>query len=158
MVPTKISNFHDGYFDGLWIGPNKLVQFFLTTVNQQSFVLILEGVQRLTLTDINGGNIILDLVLRGTEELTHSDVRDLYGGGSDLSDKPTASRRDALTRLLVEDILRERELRCARMAAYGRTGSTVREELHDYLGGLRVQLGAEERHLAADVWAGVLRD
>src|SRR5258708_23751094 len=85
MVPTKISNFHDGYFDGLWIGPNKLVQFFLTTVNQQSFVLILEGVQRPTLTDIKEGNIILDLVLRGTEELTHSDVRDLYGGGSDTS-------------------------------------------------------------------------
>ena len=76
----------------------------------------------------------------------------------ELSDKPLASRRDVLTRLLVEDILRQRELRCGRMAAYGRTGSTVREELHDYLGGLRVQLGAEERHLAADVWAGVLRD
>jgi len=40
----------------------------------------------------------------------------------------------------------------------GRTGSTVRKELHDYVGGLRFQLGAEERHLAANVWAGVLRD
>jgi len=58
---------------------------FLTTVNQQSFVLILEGVERLTLTDIKEGNIILDLVFRGTEEFTHSDVRDLCGGGSDTS-------------------------------------------------------------------------
>src|SRR6266403_1520390 len=40
----------------------------------------------------------------------------------------------------------------------GRTGSTVRKELHDYVGGLRFQLGAEERHLAANVWAGMLRD
>src|SRR5258708_10722112 len=40
----------------------------------------------------------------------------------------------------------------------GRTGSTVRKEFHDYFSGLRVQLGAEERHLAADVRAGVLRD
>jgi len=41
--------------------------------------------------------------------------------------------------------------------ANGRTGSTVRKELHDYVGGLRVQLGAEERDLAADVRASVLR-
>ena len=61
------------------------MQFFLATVNQQSFVLILEGVQGLTLTDIKEGNIILGLVLRDTEELTHSDVRDLHGGGSDTS-------------------------------------------------------------------------
>ena len=61
------------------------MQFFLTIVTQQSFVLILAGVQRPTLTDIKEGNIILDLVLLGTEELTHSDVRDLYGGGSDTS-------------------------------------------------------------------------
>src|SRR5260370_38224524 len=44
-----------------------------------------------------------------------------------------------------------------RMAAYGCTGSAVRKEFHDYVGGLRVQLGAEERHLAAHVWTGVLR-
>ena len=81
----KIPNFHDGYFDGVWIGPNKLVQFFLRTVNQQSFVLILEGVQALTLTDIKQGNIILDLVFRSTEELTHSDVQDSYGVGPDTS-------------------------------------------------------------------------
>src|SRR5260370_14497056 len=40
---------------------------------------------------------------------------------------------------------------------HGRTGSAVRKEFHDYFGGLRVQLGAQERHLAPDVWAGVLR-
>src|SRR5713226_2410321 len=81
----KIPNFHDGYFDGLKIGPSKLVRFFLRTVNQQSFVLILEGVEALALTDIKQGNIILDLVFRSTEELTHSDVQDLYGVGPDTS-------------------------------------------------------------------------
>src|SRR6266576_4501250 len=40
----------------------------------------------------------------------------------------------------------------------GRTGSKIRKELHDYLGGLCVQLGAEERDLAADIWTGVLCD
>jgi len=81
----KIPNFHDGYFDGLWIGPNKLVHFFLRTADQQPFVLILEGVQALALTDIKQGNIILDLVSRSSEELTHSDIEDSYGVGPDTS-------------------------------------------------------------------------
>src|SRR5258708_7930076 len=40
----------------------------------------------------------------------------------------------------------------------GCIGPTVRKEFHDYVGGLCVQLGAQERHLAADVRAGMLRD
>src|SRR5882672_636814 len=44
------------------------------------------------------------------------------------------------------------------MAAYGCTGSAVRKEFHDHVGGLRVQLGAEERDLAAYLWIGMLRD
>jgi hypothetical protein len=82
-APMKIPNFHDGYFDGFWIGPSKLVQFFLRTADRESFVLILEGVQALALTDVKQGNIILDLVFRGTGELTHSDIQDLYGVGPD---------------------------------------------------------------------------
>ncbi len=81
-TPRKIPSFHDGYFDGMWIGPTKLVQFYLRTADQESFVLILEGVHALTLTDIKQGNIILDLVFRGTEEITHSDMEELYGVGA----------------------------------------------------------------------------
>ena len=63
-APMKIPSFHDGYFEGLWIAPNKLVKFFLRTADEQSFVLTLEGVQALTFTNIKQGNIILDLVFR----------------------------------------------------------------------------------------------
>jgi hypothetical protein len=80
---TEIPSFHDGYFDGIRIEPNKQVQFFLRTVSEQSFVLILEGVERLVLTDVRAGNIILDLVIRATEQLTHSDMEELYGMGND---------------------------------------------------------------------------
>jgi hypothetical protein len=80
---VQIPNFHDGYFDGIWVGPNKVVKLFLRTENRQSFVLSLEGVQALTFTDIKQGNIILDLVLRGTKEITHSDIAELYGVGAD---------------------------------------------------------------------------
>ena len=87
--PTKIPNFHDGYFDGIWIGPNKLVNCFLRTVKEQAFVLILEGVQALILTDLKQGNIILDLVFRSTTEITHSDIEELYGVGPGTSQVTT---------------------------------------------------------------------
>jgi hypothetical protein len=79
----QIPNFHDGYFDGIWVGPNKLVKVFLRTADRESFVLSLEGVQALTFTDMKQGNIILDLVLRGTKEITRSDIAELYGVGAD---------------------------------------------------------------------------
>ena len=79
----KIPDFHDGYFDGVWIGPNNLVQFFLRTSDEQSFVLSLQGVQRLVLTDFKEGNIIFDLVFRSTKEITHSDIEELYGVDAD---------------------------------------------------------------------------
>jgi len=79
----EIPNFHDGYFDGIWVGPNKLAKIFLRTTDRQSFVLSLEGVEALTFDDIKQGNIILDLVLRNTKEITHSDISELYGVGAD---------------------------------------------------------------------------
>jgi hypothetical protein len=71
--------FHDGYFDGLWIGPNKLIHFFLRTVDEKRFTLILRDVEHLTLVDVKQGNIILDLVVRGPETLELSDIVELYG-------------------------------------------------------------------------------
>jgi len=78
-----IPNFHDCYFDGIWIGPNKLVHLFLRMADQQSFVLGLSGVERLTLTEVKQGNIILDLVFRGAGEITQVDIAELYGVDAD---------------------------------------------------------------------------
>jgi hypothetical protein len=72
-------SFREGYFDGFWIGPGKSVQFYPRTADQQSFVLILEGVQALTLGGIKQGNIILDLVFRLTHDITQADMEELYG-------------------------------------------------------------------------------
>ena len=74
----NIPNFHDGHFDGLRIGPNKLVNLFLKTQDGKSFTLALQGVDALTLSEVKQGNIILDLVFRSTGELTCSDMAELY--------------------------------------------------------------------------------
>ena len=71
-------NFHDGHFDGLRIGPNRLVKLFLRTKDGKSFILVLQEVDALTVSEIKQGNIIFDLVFRSTEELTPSDIADLY--------------------------------------------------------------------------------
>jgi hypothetical protein len=71
-------NSHDGHFEGLRIGPGKLVNLFLRTQDGKSFILILQEVDALTLSEIKRGNIIFDLVFRNTGELTRSDIADLY--------------------------------------------------------------------------------
>ena len=74
----NIPNFHDGHFDGLRIGPDKLVNLFLRTQDGQSFTLVLQEVDALTLSEIRQGNIVFDLVFRSTGELTRSDMAELY--------------------------------------------------------------------------------
>ena len=74
----NIPQFHDGHFDGLQIGPNKLVNFFLRTQDGRSFILVLQDVDAMTISEIKQGNIILDLVFRNADELTPSDMADLY--------------------------------------------------------------------------------
>ena len=75
----NIPNFHDGYFDGFWLGPNKTVQLFLRTETHNSYTLTLHGVQALTISGVRPGNIILDLVFLGAREVTSSDIEELYG-------------------------------------------------------------------------------
>jgi hypothetical protein len=79
----KIPNFHDGYFDGLWIGPNKLIHLFLRTVDGKSFTLALRGAEALTLSEMKEGNIILQLGFRNAQEITCSDIGELYGVDAD---------------------------------------------------------------------------
>jgi hypothetical protein len=75
----QIPTFQDGGFEGFRLGSDKQVQLYLTTGERESFVLMLEGVEVLTLTDIREGNIIFDLVIRSGHALTVSDIEYVYG-------------------------------------------------------------------------------
>jgi hypothetical protein len=44
----QIPTFQDGFFEGIWLGADKLVKLFLRTADRHSFVLSLEGVQALS--------------------------------------------------------------------------------------------------------------
>jgi hypothetical protein len=98
----NIPNFHDGHFDGLRIGPNKQLTFFLRTRDGESVILELQGVDALILSEIKQGNIIFDLVFRSSQQLTDSDIEELFDVNVDT---PEASdllktKRDKGLRLL----------------------------------------------------------
>jgi hypothetical protein len=115
----NIPNFHDGHFDGLRIGPGKLVHIFLRTRDEKSFILALQGVEALTLSGIKQGNIIYDLVFRGAHQLTCSDMEELYGLNAS---SPQAAD---LLKAKCEQGLRLLEIN----ASYGAQGSVL---FHDF--------------------------
>jgi hypothetical protein len=65
----EIPNFHDGYFDGLWISDQKKVHLFVRTVEGERFTLVLDGVKSLRASDVREGNIILALELLDAAKL-----------------------------------------------------------------------------------------
>jgi hypothetical protein len=111
----NIPNFHDGHFDGLRIGPNKLVNLFLKTQDGQSFILVLQDVDAMTISEIKQGNIIFDLVFRSGEELTRSDMAELYDvdvGAPQATDLLRAKREEGFQLLEIN-------------ASYGAQGSVL---------------------------------
>jgi hypothetical protein len=76
---VRTENFHDGHFDGIRLEENGAVRLFLRTAKKERCLLLLKGVQSLTLSEVKAGNIILDLVFRNSREATMSDLRELYG-------------------------------------------------------------------------------
>jgi len=78
-VFMDVPNFHDGRFDGFWIAADESVHLFLRTQKGERFTVILRGVERLNISEIEEGNIIFDLVFRDTNQLTAMDMDELYG-------------------------------------------------------------------------------
>jgi hypothetical protein len=74
----NLPSFHDGRFDGFYIGADEVVYLFLKTQSGERLTLILRGVERLSLSEIKEGNIIFDLCFRDAEKLTASDIEELY--------------------------------------------------------------------------------
>ena len=76
---STIPDFHDGFFDGLWISDQKNVHLFLRTIDKKSMTLILYGVKLLNISNVRQGNIILDFVVLQTQEISAAHIEELYG-------------------------------------------------------------------------------
>jgi hypothetical protein len=73
----KYSEFHDGWFEGLWIN-DEAAHVFLSTEGRERFVVVAETVEALYADGIRAGNIILDVLLRDAAEVLLSDIQTLY--------------------------------------------------------------------------------
>ena len=77
-----IPSFHDGSFDGVWIPAKNKAHLFLTTADNKRFTVALEGVRALHLWNIREGNIVLDLILIDTDQLTEGHIESAYELGN----------------------------------------------------------------------------
>ena len=73
-----IPTFHDGSFDGVWISADNMVQLFLTTVDHKRFTVVLDGVKAMHLENVREGNIVFDVSLIDTGQLTERHIESLY--------------------------------------------------------------------------------
>ena len=73
-----IPSFHDGSFDGVWLPANNTAHLFLTTSDNKRFTVVFEGVKSLRLWNIKEGNIVLDVSLIETDQLTESHIESAY--------------------------------------------------------------------------------
>jgi len=95
-------SFHDGHFDGVRLEPDKTVHIFLRAANKDRYLLVLKGVEALTISGVKAGNIILDLVVRSAREATSTDVEELYDldEGSERITKLLESTREKRLQIL----------------------------------------------------------
>ena len=67
------NEFHDGWFEGLWIDGRR-AHIYLSTNAKERYTVVAEKVVGLSADGIKTGNIILDVLVRTHEELDEHDV------------------------------------------------------------------------------------
>jgi hypothetical protein len=70
--------FHDGFFEGLWIPDKGIVHVFLSTSKRERATVVLTGVVMLKASGLKEGNIIFDVLTRDHDEITLEDIAELY--------------------------------------------------------------------------------
>ncbi len=74
----EYEQFHDGYFEGIWIPGQGTAYVHLATSDRQRSTAVLRGVVMVKITGFKEGNIILDVGTRGGTEPTLEDIATLY--------------------------------------------------------------------------------
>ena len=69
--------FHDGSLDGFLVQGSTL-SVFLSTANKQEFILKASGVLSLKVDGFRQGNIIYDVIVRSSNEVTFDDIISFY--------------------------------------------------------------------------------
>lgn len=70
--------FHDGFFEGLWIPDKEIAHVFLSTSKKERVTVILTGVVMLKASGLKEGNIIFEVLTRDHDEITLQEIAVLY--------------------------------------------------------------------------------
>jgi hypothetical protein len=98
----RYEQFHDGYFEGIWVPERGNAHVYLATSDRRRTTVVLEGVVMVRLTGFKGGNIILDVSIRNGAEPSIEDIAVLYDLTPDHSPEPW--ERDLLQRVRQESL------------------------------------------------------
>ncbi|ABF39207.1 hypothetical protein Acid345_0202 [Candidatus Koribacter versatilis Ellin345] len=79
----KLSEMHDGYFDGAWNSGYGETHLFLRSNSGFRGTVVLRGVAAANVESFRQGNVIFDIETIPTEQLTSSNISDSYGLASD---------------------------------------------------------------------------
>jgi hypothetical protein len=71
------SEFHDGFFDGLMLD-DSVSHIFVSTPQKKRFVIRAQNVASLTAGEFKEGNIIFDVLIRSSDEVTLEDIQAVY--------------------------------------------------------------------------------
>ena len=75
---TSLPDLHDGFFDGVWLTPDKGARFFVRTESGERSTIVLSGVESLKVCGIRAGNIVFDCVLIAPDRLSLKNIEDAY--------------------------------------------------------------------------------
>jgi hypothetical protein len=75
---TSLPDLHDGFFDGVWLSPNKGARLFVRTEAGKRLTIVLTGVEALSFSGIRAGNIVFDAVLVASDKLTLKHIEDAH--------------------------------------------------------------------------------
>ena len=75
---VSLPDLHDGFFDGVWLSPDKAARLFVRTEAGERSTIILSGVEALNVFGVRVGNIILDFALIAPENLTLKHIEDAH--------------------------------------------------------------------------------
>jgi hypothetical protein len=87
----KYFAFHDGSLDGLLV-EDKTAHVFVSTMNQERFVIEASGVVALNADNFKQGNIIFEVLTRSANELTLEHIESVHGGFPEVSRSRFAAR------------------------------------------------------------------
>lgn len=76
---NALPGMHDGYFEGLFVSKSKAAHLFFRSHDGERSTLVLTEVESLDVSGFKAGNIVFDMLLTDSGDITFEQIEHLYG-------------------------------------------------------------------------------